>query len=39
VLAFKAAYTVLSLAYRFGYRLGPGGLVRARRPAAMAPAE
>lgn len=29
VLAFKAAYYALSLAYRWGYRLGPEGLARA----------
>ena len=28
VLAFKAAYHWLSLAHRFGYRLGPAGLAR-----------
>ncbi len=28
VLAFKAAFYALSLAYRFGYRLGPDGLVK-----------
>lgn len=28
VLAFKAAFYALSLAYRFGYRLGPAGLVK-----------
>ncbi len=35
VLAFKAAYHVLSVAYRFGYRLRPEGLVKVR-PAAPA---
>ena len=39
VLAFKAAYYALSFACRLGYRLGPRGLMRAPRPAAMAPAE
>jgi flavin-dependent dehydrogenase len=36
VLAFKAAYYALSLAYRFGYRVGPQGLTKAPRrvPAA-----
>ncbi|MBP0465302.1 tryptophan 7-halogenase [Roseomonas sp. PWR1] len=31
VLAFKAAYHALNLAYRFGYRLRPQGLVRTPR--------
>jgi flavin-dependent dehydrogenase len=31
VLAFKAAFYVLSLAYRFGYRIGPQGLTKAPR--------
>ncbi len=34
VLAFKAAYHGLSLAYRLGYRLRPQGLVRVPRPDA-----
>ena len=36
VLAFKAAFYALSLAYRFGYRVGPQGLTKAPRrvPAA-----
>jgi hypothetical protein len=34
VLAFKAAYHGLSLAYRFGYRLRPQGLVRMPQPDA-----
>jgi flavin-dependent dehydrogenase len=38
VLAFKAAFHALSLAYRFGYRLGPEGLVKVP-PRVMAPAE
>jgi flavin-dependent dehydrogenase len=38
VLAFKAAYHALSLAYRFGYRLRPEGLVKVppATPAAAA---
>jgi flavin-dependent dehydrogenase len=38
VLAFKAAYYALSLAYRFGYRVGPQGLTKAARRVAV-PAE
>jgi flavin-dependent dehydrogenase len=42
VLAFKAAYHGLSIAYRLGWRLGPAGLARAGRtapaPALKAPA-
>jgi flavin-dependent dehydrogenase len=34
VIAFKAAYHALSLAYRFGYRLRPEGLVRTPRAEA-----
>ena len=37
VLAFKAAYHALSLAYRFGYRLRPEGLVKVA-PGAVTPA-
>lgn len=39
VLAFKLAYHALSLAYRFGYRLRPQGLVKVPPPAAALPAE
>ncbi|MBB5688340.1 NAD(P)/FAD-dependent oxidoreductase [Roseomonas alkaliterrae] len=38
VLAFKAAYRALTIARRFGYRLGPDGLVRMPRAPAPAPA-
>jgi flavin-dependent dehydrogenase len=38
VLAFKAAFYGLSLAHRFGYRLGPRGLAKAA-PRALVPAE
>jgi hypothetical protein len=37
VLAFKAAYHGLTLAYRLGWRLGPQGLARARRTAPAPP--
>jgi flavin-dependent dehydrogenase len=36
VLAFKGAFYALSLAYRFGYRVGPQGLTKAPRRVAVA---
>jgi len=38
VIAFKTAYRLLNIAYRFGYRLGPDGLARVPRAGAPAPA-
>lgn len=35
VIAFKTAYRMLSVAHRFGYRLGPQGLVKAAKAPAM----
>ncbi len=35
VIAFKTAYRMLSVAHRFGYRLGPQGLVKAAKARAM----
>jgi len=38
VLAFKGAFYALSLAYRFGYRLRPEGLVKVPPSGPVTPA-